>query len=43
MFKRLDGTSSRIAELEEELRVKQEDYEKETQRGGKELADKKEE
>ena len=43
MFKKLGGTSSRLAELEEELRAKQEDYEKETQRSGKELADKKEE
>ena len=42
MFKRLVGTS-RIAELGEELRAKQEDFEKETQRSRKELAEKEEE
>lgn len=42
MFKKLVGTS-RIAELGKELRAKQEDYEKETQRSKKELAEKEEE
>lgn len=43
MFKRLGGTSSRIAELEKELRAKQEDYDKETERSRKILADKEQE
>lgn len=42
MFKRFVGTS-RIAELGEDLRAKQEDYEKKTQRSRKELAEKEEE
>ena len=43
MFKRLGGTSFRISELGNELRAKQEDFDKETQRSRKELAQKEEE
>ena len=42
-LKRLDGTSSRIAELGEELRAKQQDHEKEIQHSKRELAGKEEE
>jgi len=43
MFKRLGGNSSRIAELGEELRARQEDHDKETQLSRKELAEKEKE
>lgn len=43
MFKRLRRNSSRITELGEKLRAKQEDYDEEIQRSRKELAEKEEE